>query len=102
MATANSYSHFVAATVPRDSWDQAWFSYCNWKGLLQSFSGFLWSKMAARQMENGDVRVHIVTSWEYPEQLDEMMRSDLRADILLAQLDTPAYDVSHELMQEVG
>ena len=95
-----SYSHVTTATVPADTWDEAWFSLSSWKGYLQSFPGYKGMRLAARPLENGDVRVHCATIWEYPEQLEEWRKSDWSAEAILSSLRTPAYDVIEETFED--
>lgn len=100
MAHIDSYSHVTTATIPRDVWDECWFALQSWKGYLQSFPGFLSMRLAARPLENGDVRVHSATVWEYPEQLEAWRDSDWSAESILTTLSQPAYDVVEETYED--
>ncbi len=93
MAYASSYSHYTEASIPAESWDEAWFSIMSWKGYLQSFPGLLSFTLSARPLDNGDVRFLGGTHWEYPEQLDEWRQSHWSMKNLLTSIKNPAYDV---------
>lgn len=95
------YSHLTIATVPSEAWDEAWFSIASWRGYLQSFPGLQESRLSARALEqSGDVRVHIATIWEYPEQLEAWRESKWSAASLLTNLSRPAYDVHEETLED--
>jgi len=102
MAHVASYSHITIATIPRESWDDAWFAIESWKGYLQSFPGLLGIRLSARPLHNGDVRFHVSTVWEYPEQLDVWRRSQWSADSLLGALEQPAYDIEAAAYEDIG
>ncbi len=93
MAYIISYSHQTEGSVPQAVWDEAWYIIQSWKGYLQSFPGFIQTHMAARPLDNGDVRFLVLTRWEYPEQLEEWSSSQWSAARLLGALRQPAYDV---------
>lgn len=95
MAEIVSYSHVTEASVPVQVWDEAYYSLSSWKGYLQSFPGFLGLRMSAYALENGDVRVHTATIWEYPEQLEAWRESTWSAEAILSALggEQPVYDV---------
>ena len=95
-----AYSHLTTATIAADVWDEAWFSLSSWKGYLQSFPGLHHTRMSARALDNGDVRVHIATVWEYPEQLEEWRESDWSAENLLRNLSRPATDIREETLED--
>jgi hypothetical protein len=56
--------------------------------------------LAARPLENGDVRLRAAVSWEYPEQLDEWCESQWSAESLLTNLRTPAYDIHEDTFED--
>ncbi len=100
MAHIVSYSHVTTATIPSQVWDEAWFAMQSWKGYLQSFPGLLTTRFAARPLENGDVRFHSSTVWEYPEQLEEWRKSHWSMKSLLENISHPAYDVTEETFED--
>ena len=93
MAQVDSYAHITIASLPKETWDEAWFTLQSWKGYLQSFPGFLAVRFAARLLDNGDIRFHVSTIWEYPEQLEEWLGSEWGAEHILQALEQPAYDI---------
>lgn len=100
MAHIISYSHVTRATIPADVWDEAWFTIQSWKGYLQSFPGFLNIHLAARPLENGDVRMHVATIWEYPEQLEAWRESHWSAQHILTALSHQAYNLDEETFED--
>ena len=100
MAHIVSYSHVTSASIPRDAWDEAWYSILSWKGYLQSFPGLLTFRLAARALDNGDVRFHSATVWEYPEQLETWRESQWSAESLLTKLSHTAYDIDEETFED--
>lgn len=96
MSHVIAYSHITEGTIASDIWDEAWFALSSWHSYLQSFPGLKAVHLAARALENGDIRLHTMTTWEYPEQLEEWRESRWSAESLLSNLDEPAYDVVEE------
>lgn len=97
-----SYSEVTMATIPRASWQQTWTAIEGWKGWLQSFPGMLRVQTSARELDNGDVRVHLRTFWAELEALDEWMKCEWSGPNLLRRMEDPAYDVTSEAMQDYG
>lgn len=102
MAHIISYSHDTTASIPARSWDEAWFAIQSWKGYLQSFPGMLSIRMAARALENGDIRFHSSLMWEEPEQLEEWRESHWSMKNLLSSIDPPAYDIEEETLEDLS
>ena len=101
MANVSSYSHVTTAVIPKDSWDEAWFAIESWKGYMQSFPGLLTVRVSARALENGDIRFHSATIWEYPEQLEVWRSSPWSVRQLLTSVRTPAYDIDEETYEDI-
>ncbi len=102
MAYVSSYSHLTAGSVPAASWEQAWASVLSWKGYLQAFPGLLTVRVSARPLDNGDVRLHLATVWEYREQADEWAACPYTGSRLLAACESPAYDVTEEILEDLS
>lgn len=100
MAHIVSYSHVTSASIPADAWDEAWFAIESWKGYLQSFPGLLTVRLSARPLDNGDVRLHTATIWEYPEQMEEWRESQWSVESLVSSISQPAYDVIEETFED--
>lgn len=100
MAHVIAYSHVTTASLPREAWDEAWFTIQSWKGFLQAFPGFLALRLAARELDNGDIRFHTATVWEYPEQLEEWRASRWSAGALLRSISEHVYDVDDETFED--
>ena len=100
MAHIVSYTHTTLGTIPKDVWDEAWFTIASWKGYLQLFPGFLAAHSGGYARDNGDVRFYVSTTWEYPEQLEEWQASQWSADSLLTSFSQPAYDLTHETFED--
>ena len=99
MAQIVAYSHNTTLSIPAEAWDEAWFTLMSWKGYLQSFPGFLELRLAGRALDNGDVRLHTATLWDYPEQLEAWRESDFSVRKLLQGLRRPVYDVEEETLE---
>lgn len=99
MAYVSAYAHHTVASIPRDVWDDVWFAFQSWKGYLQSFPGLQLLRLAARGLENGDVRFYVITNWDDPEQVDEWAKSEWSAGRLLAKFDPPAYDIETDMLE---
>lgn len=100
MAEVIAYSHLTCATVPEQSWDGTWFAVQSLKGYLQSFPGHIATRVSARPVENGDVRVFVSTHWRHPEQLEEWRESTLSVAHLLETIKPPPYDVEEETLED--
>ncbi len=100
MAHVNGYTHLTTATIHKEVWDEAWFAIQSWKGYLQSFPGFLTMRVLARALDNGDVRFHSATVWEYPEMLEAWRESQWSAESLLRAISQPAYDIIEETFED--
>ena len=102
MAYVSSYSLVTGGSVPRADWEEAWDTAASWKGYLQSFPGLLSARNSARPLDGGDVRVRLETVWEHREQLEEWAACPYTGTKLLAGLDTPAYDVTDEIFEDLS
>lgn len=102
MPFVSSYAHLTSATVPNDSWEEAWFAIEGWKGYLQSFPGMQKVRIAARKHGENAVRLHVSVSFEYAEQLDEWVQGPWTAGKILASLEPPATEISDELLEELS
>ncbi len=101
MAYIAGYSHITLGSIPGDIKDEVWLSLESWVGFVQSFPGIMDIHMAARELDNGDIRFLIHTRWQYPEQLEEWSNSKWSADSILKALRKPAYDVVGEAFMDV-
>ena len=102
MAYVSSHSHVTAGSVPIATWEEAWDTAASWKGYLQSFPGLLAVRISARALDDGDVRVKLVTVWEHREQLEEWAACPYAGTQLLAGLDTPAYNITEETFEDLS
>lgn len=100
MGHITTYSHVTTANIPSESWDEAYLSLASWKGYLQSFPGYLGIRLSSYQLDNGDIKLHVHSVWEYPEQLEEWRESKWSAESLLRELRKPAYDVTVETFED--
>jgi hypothetical protein len=102
MAQVSSYSHLTAGSVPIAAWPEAWDTAASWKSYLQAFPGLLAVRISARPLNSGDVRLQLITVWEYPEQLEEWVACPYSGKRLLAGLDLPAYDIDEEVFEDLS
>ena len=100
MAHVVSHSHLYMASVPAETWDEAWFVMMTWKGMLQSYPGHRGTRISAFPLENGDVRLHALTIWDNPEQLEEWLHSGWSADALLGHVEPSPYDLEQATLED--
>ncbi len=100
MAEVVAYSHLTCATVPEHSWDGTWFALQTLKGYLQSFPGHLVTRIAARPVTNGDVKVYVSIHWRHPEQLEAWRESELSIAALLRTIEPAPYDIQEETLED--
>jgi hypothetical protein len=100
MAEIVSYTHVTTCTVPEQGWDEAFFALQTWKGYLQSFPGMNAVRISAKPLDNGDVRVHVYTQWQYPEELEEWLQSKVSAVYVLNSIEQKPYDMEDRIVED--
>ena len=102
MSSVAAYSQIVDAVVPHAAWDEAYFSLLSLKMHLQSLPGWQGFDFWAKNLTNGDVKLVVVTNWDYPDQLALWLKNGMTVDALLKALDPPARSVHVDLYEEIA
>jgi len=100
MAEVVGYSHLTRATVPERSWDGTWFALQTLKGYLQSFPGHIMTRISARPVANGEVRVIVSIHWQHPEQLEAWRESDLSIARMFQTIEPAPHDIEEETLED--
>ena len=87
MSGIAAYSQVVGAIVDGTAWDEAYFSL--------RFD--LW----ARDLDNGDVKLVVVTNWEQPEQLALWLEKGITVDAILRAMQPAPSQLTVDLYEEI-
>jgi hypothetical protein len=97
------YAEVCNATVPAESWDDAWFMLISLKGHLQSFPDFLEQSMWAAPSENGqDYRITVLTEWRTLDALEVWLTDGWSVERILLSLTPPGRDIDSEVREQVS
>jgi len=102
MGSIVAYSQMVTAEVPRESWDEIYFSLLSLKAHLQSLPGWQRFDFWARDLDDGDIKLTVVTNWDYPEQLALWLKQGTTADAILRSIEPPPKSLSVDLYEEIA
>ncbi|GIV78030.1 MAG: hypothetical protein KatS3mg050_2424 [Litorilinea sp.] len=101
MAYVQSYSQIVEAVIPRDAWDETYFSLMSLKAHLQAMPGYQRFSLWARDLDSGDIRIFAVTNWENLESLEIWLRSRSTVDAVLRAMELPPRSIRTDLAEEI-
>ncbi|MFN2193215.1 MAG: hypothetical protein ACK2UG_12800 [Candidatus Promineifilaceae bacterium] len=102
MSSIIAYSQVVTAEVPRESWDEAYFSLLSLKAHLQSLPGWQRFDYWARDLDDDNVKLMVVTNWEFPEQLALWLEKGVTTDSVLRSIDPPPISLTVDLYEEIA
>jgi hypothetical protein len=102
MSYAMAYSQVVEAVLPRQAWDETYFSLLSLKSHLQALPGWQRLDFWARDLESGDMKVVIVTNWDHPDQLALWLERGVTADALLRSMEPAPTEINVELYEEIA
>lgn len=102
MSSVVAYSQVVNAVVPRNAWDEAYFSLLSLKMHLQSLPGWQRFDLWAQDMEEGDIKLVVVTNWDYPEELAIWLQHGVTVESVLNALDPPPISLQVDLFEEIA
>ncbi|MCB8929290.1 MAG: hypothetical protein H6652_27105 [Ardenticatenaceae bacterium] len=102
MSSVVAYSQVVTAEVPREAWDETYFSLLSLKAHLQSLPGWQRFDFWARDKEDGHVKLIAVTNWDYPEQLALWLSKGVTVDAILRAMEPPPRDLTVDLYEEIA
>lgn len=101
MSTVTAYAQVVEAVIPRESWDETYFSLMSLKSRLQAVPGFQRLDVWARDQESGNIHLMAVTNWDYPDQLALWLQQGLTVDAILQEMEPPPLTLSVNLYEEI-
>jgi heme-degrading monooxygenase HmoA len=102
MYEAIAYAQVVDTVIPKEAWDEAYFSLLSLKSHIQSLPGWQRFDFWARDLEEGGMKVVVVTNWEHPEQLERWLQSGITADAVLRSIKPAPESVHVELFEEIA
>jgi heme-degrading monooxygenase HmoA len=102
MSSVIAYSQVVTAEVPRASWDETYFSLLSLKSHLQALPGWQRFDFWARDVEDGFLKLIVVTNWEHPEQMAQWLAQGVTADAVLRAIEPPARSLAVDLYEEIA
>jgi hypothetical protein len=102
MSSVIAYSQVVTAEVPREAWDEAYFSLLSLKAHLQALPGWQRFDFWARDVEEGYLKLIVVTNWEQPEQMALWLSQGVTADAVLRAIEPPARSLMVDLYEEIA
>ena len=78
-----SYSSATLAMIPSERWDHVYGSLQALKGHIQEYPGCQRVEAFVRP-QDGDVRIHLYTTWDTPEQLEAFLERGYTFERMLA------------------
>lgn len=102
MSSVIAYSQVVTAEVPRESWDESYFSLLSLKTHLQSLPGWQRFDFWARDIDGDNIKLIAVTNWDYPEQLAIWLENGMTVDAILRSIEPPPKSLTVDLYEEIA
>lgn len=102
MGTTIAYTQIVNAVVSKAAWDEVYFSLLSLKAHIQSLPGWQRFDFWARDLENGDVKLVVVTNWDYPVQLSQWLERGHTADAILRSITPAPIELSVDVFEEIA
>jgi hypothetical protein len=102
MSSAIAYSQVVTAEIPRESWDETYFSLLSLKAHLQSLPGWQRFDFWARDLEDGHIKLIVVNNWDFPEQLALWLNQGVTTDAILRSIEPPPKSLVVDLYEEIA
>lgn len=102
MGSTIAYTQIVNAIVPKDAWDETYFSLISLKAHIQSLPGWQRFDFWARDLEDGDVKLVVVTNWDSPVQLRQWLEKGQTADAILRSMDPAPKELTVDVFEEIA
>ena len=102
MSSVVAYSQVVDAVMQREVWDEAYFSLLSLKAHIQSLPGWQRFDLWATDLDSGEIKVMVVTNWDYPEQLELWLKKGVTVDAVLRSLEPPVTSLNVNLYEEIA
>lgn len=101
MGSVTAYSQVVDAVIHKAAWEETYFSLLSLKAHLQSLPGWQRFDFWAQEQTDGDIKILIVTNWDYPEQLGLWIKQGTSVDAVLRAMQPPPISLNVNLYEEV-
>lgn len=102
MSAGISYSQIVDAVIPQAAWEETYFSLLSLKSHIQGLPGWQRFDFWAQELKEGDVKIVVVTNWDYPEQLQLWLNQGMTVDSVLRAMNPPPLSLSVNLYEEIA
>lgn len=102
MSSATAYSQVVEAVIAKSAWEELYFSLLSLKAHVQSLPGWQRFDFWAHEEKDGNVKILVVTNWEYPEYLDVWLKQGLTVDAVLRAVEPPPLSLDVSLYEEIA
>lgn len=101
MSYVKAYGQVVEAEVDRTAWAETYFSLLSLKGHMQALPGWVRFDLWARDLENDNIRLVAVTTWESTDHLAAWLHSNNTVDAILRAMDPPPATIVVDLYEEI-
>jgi hypothetical protein len=102
MSGTIAYAQVVEAVIPRAAWDETYFSLLSLKSHIQSLPGWQRFDMWARTLESSDVKLMVVTNWDYAHQLEIWLKRGVTPDAVLRSIKPGMKSLKVDLFEEIA
>lgn len=102
MSSATAYSQVVDAIIPNAAWEETYFSLLSLKAHMQGLPGCKRFDFWAQEQNDGDIKILVVTNWDYPEQLEAWLQRGTTIDAVLKTMQPPPKSLSVTLFEEIA
>jgi heme-degrading monooxygenase HmoA len=102
MSEAIAYAQVISTVISKDAWDEAYFSLLSLKSHIQSLPGWQRFDFWARDLDEGGIKVMIVTNWDHPQQLERWLKSGITADAVLRSIQPAPESLQVEVFEEIA
>jgi len=102
MSGTIAYAQVVEAVIPRDAWDETYFSLLSLKSHIQSLPGWQRFDLWARDLQDGDVKLVAVTNWDHAHQLELWLKGGVTPDAVLRSMQPLPKALNVDLYEEIA
>ncbi|MEJ2013024.1 MAG: hypothetical protein P8X64_12480 [Anaerolineales bacterium] len=102
MSGTIAYAQVVEAVIPRDAWDETYFSLISLKSHIQSLPGWQRFDLWARNLEDGDVKLVVVTNWDHAHQLEQWLKKGITPEAVLRTMKPELRSINVDVYEEIA
>ncbi len=102
MSSEITYSQAVDALIPKEAWEETYFSLLSLKSHIQSLPGWQRFDFWAQEQTDGFIKILVITSWDYPDQLGLWLQQGTTVDTLLRAMQPPPVSITVNLYEEIA